>query len=437
MEDQRNWTDASFKTFCTPLRLPFPVEVKQGDQIKQAVTVKVENAPAAQRATPASSALTFSIGHLRKPLPRIGLGQAHAGKPLSATQAARLKALKLSHLRVDLDLSSRRVLPELRRATKDASALGVALEIALFVNPENACAQLTALRTHLNALEPRVRHWLIYPHQEKQTVAPAIAELVSTARKALASYARAAIFAAGTDADFIFANKQPRAYRGMDAFCTSTNPQTHAFDNASLVESLAAQGVLVQSAAKLAQGKPVFITPVTLKPRWNPYSTAGVTKGAPSVDARQPTLFGAAWTLGSVKYLAEAGAASATYYETTGMRGVMDRDVYPVWHVLAGIGAFAGGEVLISQSSEPLQVDGLVLQKGRRMRVLLVNFTAQPRTVALSGLNAPARFKMLDASHAMQAMKQPEIWRAEAGKLINDSRMVLQPFAIARIDASL
>ena len=24
MEDQRNWTDASFKTYCTPLRQPFP-----------------------------------------------------------------------------------------------------------------------------------------------------------------------------------------------------------------------------------------------------------------------------------------------------------------------------------------------------------------------------------------------------------------------------
>ena len=27
MEDQRNWTDASFKTYSTPLELPFPVEL--------------------------------------------------------------------------------------------------------------------------------------------------------------------------------------------------------------------------------------------------------------------------------------------------------------------------------------------------------------------------------------------------------------------------
>ena len=30
MEDQRNWTDASFKTYSTPLELPFPVEVSAG-----------------------------------------------------------------------------------------------------------------------------------------------------------------------------------------------------------------------------------------------------------------------------------------------------------------------------------------------------------------------------------------------------------------------
>ena len=43
MEDQRNWTDASFKTFCTPLRLPYPVEIKQGTRIVQSVTLSIED----------------------------------------------------------------------------------------------------------------------------------------------------------------------------------------------------------------------------------------------------------------------------------------------------------------------------------------------------------------------------------------------------------
>ena len=41
MEDQRNWTDASYKTYCTPLRLPFPVEIEAGTRIRQGVTLKL------------------------------------------------------------------------------------------------------------------------------------------------------------------------------------------------------------------------------------------------------------------------------------------------------------------------------------------------------------------------------------------------------------
>jgi D-apionolactonase len=41
MEDQRNWTDASFKTYCTPLAEPFPVLVEPGDRVDQQVTVIV------------------------------------------------------------------------------------------------------------------------------------------------------------------------------------------------------------------------------------------------------------------------------------------------------------------------------------------------------------------------------------------------------------
>ena len=40
-EDQRNWSDGSFKTFCTPLRLPFPVEVAAGTKIEQHVRLQL------------------------------------------------------------------------------------------------------------------------------------------------------------------------------------------------------------------------------------------------------------------------------------------------------------------------------------------------------------------------------------------------------------
>jgi len=37
MEDQRNWTDASYKTYCTPLAVPYPVEVKAGTKVSQSI----------------------------------------------------------------------------------------------------------------------------------------------------------------------------------------------------------------------------------------------------------------------------------------------------------------------------------------------------------------------------------------------------------------
>lgn len=40
MEDQRNWTDASFKTYSTPLALGFPHHAEAGQRIAQRVTVR-------------------------------------------------------------------------------------------------------------------------------------------------------------------------------------------------------------------------------------------------------------------------------------------------------------------------------------------------------------------------------------------------------------
>ena len=40
-EDQRNWVDASYKTYCTPLTIPFPVKVELDDEINQTIQLVV------------------------------------------------------------------------------------------------------------------------------------------------------------------------------------------------------------------------------------------------------------------------------------------------------------------------------------------------------------------------------------------------------------
>ena len=128
MEDQRNWTDASYKTYGTPLSEPFPVEVPAGTKISQRITLTLntqrESSTKTRDVTPQPITLEISSTDTR-PLPRIGLGVASHGEPLNAGELERLKLLNLSHLRVDVDLTQPDYEATLRRATDEARALGI------------------------------------------------------------------------------------------------------------------------------------------------------------------------------------------------------------------------------------------------------------------------------------------------------------------------
>jgi len=54
MEDQRNWSDASFKTYCRPLSLPFPFVVSKGEVIKQSVEIQIAEAKNTVKPAPVS-----------------------------------------------------------------------------------------------------------------------------------------------------------------------------------------------------------------------------------------------------------------------------------------------------------------------------------------------------------------------------------------------
>ena len=61
MEDHRNWTDASFKTYVRPLALPWPYTLKAGEAVKQSIKVTLSGtAPEAQRRRPAKASKSSS-----------------------------------------------------------------------------------------------------------------------------------------------------------------------------------------------------------------------------------------------------------------------------------------------------------------------------------------------------------------------------------------
>jgi hypothetical protein len=457
MEDQRNWTDASYKTYCTPLSLPFPAEVKAGTTISQSVTLRLKGrVPEGREELPTSEVrLAVSAGPA-VPLPRLGLAVASHGQPLTPKELARLKALNLSHLRVDLNPFQSGYLATLRSAASEAQALGVPLEVALTLS-DNAADELTGVVAALQELKPEVGSWLIYSPREKSTTE----KWLKLARRCLSSYDSRAKIGAGTNAYFAELNRDRPPVKLVDLVCYSLNPQVHAVDNASLIENLEGQAASVESAHQFAGGLPLAVSTITLKPRFNPDATGPEPEPAPGelpsqVDPRQMSLFGAGWTLGSLKRLGESGAYSLTYYETTGWRGVMETEngsplpakfralpgsVFPLYHVLADVGEFAGGSVIPSTSSTPLKVEGLAMSRHGQTRILLANLSPEPQSVRVTGANLgrSVRVRFLDETNAEQAMLSPEQFRAEMGEGAQTSQgeleLRLRPFAIARIDS--
>ena len=342
----------------------------------------------------------------------------------------------------------------MERAGKESQFLNLPLHLGVFIDKPNLPA-LKTLRTRLAQHNLPVTAWLVYTTREGFNGGSPVAQAVALARRHLTSYAPSAPLYSGTNADLIFLQRNLPPLGQVDGLTFAINPQVHAFDNASIVETLETQGTALASARRLAAGKPVIVSPVTLKPRWNPYATGPSPETPPGilppqVDVRQASLIGAGWTLGSLKYLAEAGAQSLTYYETTGWQGVMETEagspeqafpsqpgcVFPLYFILSKVLEFTGGEVLPLKSSANLVVDGMLLQRGTQIRLLVANLTPERQRLRLPFDVRLCQWRWLDESNLANAMNAPEVFLSQpATKLeARQQEIDLMPYAVAWFD---
>jgi hypothetical protein len=348
------------------------------------------------------------------------LGIAASGAVLSARHLVRLRALDLSHLRVDAGTWD----------GPEVAALGLPLEVMLLLGAEGE-GQLRRAAALARERKWNVKRWIVCEEKEIVTTA-------AVGRMARSILAGAPVVGA-TRANFTEINRNRPAIGTFDGVAFPINPQVHAFDNPSLAENCAAQRDVILSAKAFLGATPVFVSPVTFRQQFNSVATGPEPPPPPGtlpgrVDARQMSLFGAAWTLASLKYLAESGAAGVTYFESAGWKGVMETSqgspspelfrsipncVFPIWHVLADAGELRGGQVQPSVSSEPLEVESLILRAGGKQRILLANLSDAPRTVELPAalVNANAGVRLLHAGNAESAMTDPEAFRAPRAAL--------------------
>jgi len=455
MEDQRNWSDASFKTYSTPQSLPKPVTVTPGSKVQHSVTLSLKGQvrpilPVVQGRPPQISIPTTPV----LPLPPIGHGVASHGQPLTALQIARLRLLRPSHLRVDLRLSSAEYPAALQQAAAEATQLGIGLHLALTIS-NKADDELRRFARELDRVKLAVLLWLIFHEAEQVTHQ----KWVRLAQPILNAYAPNVLVAAGTQQFFTEMNRDRPPADAPFFPSYPTNPQVHMPDNTTMVENLAGQASAAETAREFS-ARPVVVSPITLRIASStepPGELPDWARGLPAgVDPRQMSLFAAGWTLGSISRLAATGNIhSLTYFETTGARGLMETSgpspsagftlplepgsVYPVFHLLADISEFPGKQIYPTLSSHPLLVEGLTLfdSRGHR-RILVANLTPEIQETKIKTGTCKALVRYLDETNAEEAMQKPEAFREQRGSLAETVsgkiELKLLPFGLARID---
>ncbi len=450
-EDQRNWSDGSFKTYCPPLSPPLPRAMLEGESLRQSVTVLYRGDFIYGDAAGKLPAIRL-IGDKSVPIPHIGLGIASHRQPPGETEIARLKSLKLSHLRVDLVLAEPDWRENLVRACREARRLEVSLEAAVSLSGK-AEVELGRLAEFVQEVRPPICRWLVF-RVGKKTTSGAI---LSLARRILSAYDPGIPIGGGAFNYFADLNRSRPETGVAEWVCFSLNPQVHAFDNDSLVQTFDGQQDMLETACSFSGGVPIAVTPITLRPRFNPNLAVQEAPGEGrlpiQVDPRQSSLFAAAWTAGSIRSLTEGGAGSLTFYETTGWLGVMDTargsllpdrflsppgTVYPVYFVLAWLGAFSGGLTMPFRSTCPESVDCLGIRAGCRRHLLVFNLRNAERAVRIHDLPGKIRLKRLHESGLQKAMAEPESFLRQPGEEIHSGSspmdLSLSPYEVVCLE---
>ena len=408
-EDQRAFTDASFKSFGRPLELPWPFRVDAGTAVRQAVTVAVPLA-GSRAPWPSSVGSRHDVVHVAvgagRLFPAVGSGIAPADVAASPAVADAVRGLGLAHVRATVVTSDPGAPETLDRVADAAGAAGGAQEHVRVGDPtvpalDRLLGSLAARRTRLArviAVDPD-RH---------------------TTPRALATRVRAALRAAGITAP-LYGGSRGYLYQLVaqgvpadlvDGVTYPANPQVHAFDDASIMETVEALPATVRTAAHLAGGKPVAVGPVSLRAFLNPDRVAPEPPPAPGAlperyDLRQPSAFAAAWTLGAAAALAGAGAASLTLHEAAGWAGLVAASqpglppmpaapgtLLPVGRVVEALIDFTGAEQL--EGTPVARLATLAVRRAAgHLDVILANLEPAPRRVIVvpgrRGTTGPTR----------------------------------------------
>ena len=378
MEDQRNWTDASFKVYSRPLALPFPYPVAAGERVVQSIeltahAVEADSESAVPSTQPARTTRRDSVAlQTGGVFPAIGVGASTAPDPVSGSAPTAASLPHLASTLVELDLGW----PGWPAVLERAAGAGRPLDVRLVLPA--ACDDASigpppALDHAVRALSGHTvaRITAFQPTGDARHVADhtAIALLRASLR------GRTVDVVAGVRSHFTELNRESdRVPPDVTGIVFAVTPLFHSLDTEQLVESVAMQRLVAQQAVEIAGGRHVHVGPISLRPHFNDAATTAPPRPASSdlsaghgshltgpADPRQSAPELAAWTIASAAALSVAGVASLTFFEDWGPRGLIadTGTPRPAAAAVAALASLSGGRLLSGSSP-----DGLVWALG-------------------------------------------------------------------------
>jgi hypothetical protein len=349
MEDQRNWSDASFKTYGTPLAIPIPHRFDSGHRVTQSVRFELLGQAPALDLPDDGAAHLEPVAGPGVSVPSLGAVWAPDAGALEESEWECLRRLKLGHLQGEFDLTGNRWRPALDEFLDAVERLGARPILSLTVSPNHQPA-LFELTGDLASWGDRLMAVLVRSATEPSPGGVTL-DLV---RHAFDRIAPGIPIAAAPGSTFAELNRHrpPAEWSVAVPIC----PQVHAFDFESIMENIDAQRPILESVRRF-NPHPIFVGPISLRRRRE-------------ADLRQKSQFTAAWTLASLAELAPCRlAASLTYHEHAGASGIAGSPTQALFDGLAG-----ARSVKPVRCSPPGRVAALAVETADgRSRVMIAN----------------------------------------------------------------
>ncbi|TAW60127.1 hypothetical protein ELI15_27045 (plasmid) [Rhizobium ruizarguesonis] len=402
MEDQRNWSDASYKTYVRPLALPWPYQFAANQPVRQKTSLVIRDISGSTRHPSGVSggAIKLELGGRTGTMPDIGVIITPEEADASLSAKSVLTEIAPQEFLFHFDPGAGHGVEALKRFAAIATVHRgrSTLEIALPCksSPSGEAAEI-ARQMQLAEFKPDAI--MISPSVDRQSTPPGstwpdcppLDEVYAAARAAFPGIR----IGGGMLSYFTELNRKRVPDGQLDFVSHCTNPIVHAADDLSVMQTLEALPFITRSVRAIYGDKPYRIGPSTIPMRQNPYGSrtmdnpAGGRIPMANRDPRHNGRFAEAFALGYAIQVLDADLECLTLSALSGPFGLIAGPVEPtgqggrrpLFNTVRTLSRLAGASWQACVSSSPSEVLAFAARDAAGARLHVVNLTGEERTI--------------------------------------------------------